>query len=242
MSIFERIISFFKSLFGGASPTLPELDDNQGYKNSSTTSSSTAHRDDEVAATSVEAPTQQSVSDEVEDESKREQAVPSGDAEAPATPDEEVVEEVLTKEDKEPKQQVKSEAKARKQRERKQKKANVGVNIFQNELLKAIQLHTQKDFNNAEILYKNIVSKDIIKKILNLLMPIDISMPISFLLSSIAINIVLTIPNERPDRIIIINIYNTAASISLAYARSLDISSHPSIKLLEFLDIKSFFT
>ena len=43
---------------------------------------------------------------------------------------------------------------------RKQKKANVGVNIFQNELLKAIQLHTQKDFNNAEILYKNIVSKD----------------------------------------------------------------------------------
>ena len=32
-------------------------------------------------------------------------------------------------------------------------------------------------------------------------MPIDISMPISFLLSSIAINIVLTIPKERPEKI-----------------------------------------
>ena len=64
-------------------------------------------------------------------------------------------------------------------------------------------------------------------------MPIDISIPISFLLSKIAINIVLTIPNDNPERIIIINIYNTAASISLAYASSLDISSQPSIKFLD---------
>ena len=43
---------------------------------------------------------------------------------------------------------------------RKQKKLITGVNAVQNELLKAIQLHTQKDLNNAEILYKNIILKD----------------------------------------------------------------------------------
>ncbi len=43
---------------------------------------------------------------------------------------------------------------------RKQKKVVTGVSAGQNELLKAIQLHTQKDLNRAEILYKNIILRD----------------------------------------------------------------------------------
>ena len=43
---------------------------------------------------------------------------------------------------------------------RKQKKVVTGVSAGQNELLKAIQLHTQKDLNRAEILYKNIILND----------------------------------------------------------------------------------
>ena len=43
---------------------------------------------------------------------------------------------------------------------RKQKKVVTGASAGQNELLKAIQLHTQKDLNRAEILYKDIILKD----------------------------------------------------------------------------------
>ena len=43
---------------------------------------------------------------------------------------------------------------------RKQKKINSGISNLQNELLKAIQVHTKKDFKNAEILYKQIILKE----------------------------------------------------------------------------------
>ena len=43
---------------------------------------------------------------------------------------------------------------------RKQKKVNSGVSSLQNELITAIQLHTKRDFKNAETLYKQIVLKE----------------------------------------------------------------------------------
>ena len=43
---------------------------------------------------------------------------------------------------------------------RKQKKINNSISSLQNELLKAIQLHTKKDFENAEILYKQIILRE----------------------------------------------------------------------------------
>jgi Flp pilus assembly protein TadD len=43
---------------------------------------------------------------------------------------------------------------------RKQKKERGNVSALQNELLKAIQFHVNKDFNNAELLYQQIISKE----------------------------------------------------------------------------------
>ena len=43
---------------------------------------------------------------------------------------------------------------------RKQKKINSSVSNLQNELLRAIQLHTKRDFENAETLYKQIILKE----------------------------------------------------------------------------------
>ena len=43
---------------------------------------------------------------------------------------------------------------------RKQKKINSSVSNLQNELLRAIQLHTKRDFENAETLYGQIILKE----------------------------------------------------------------------------------
>ncbi len=43
---------------------------------------------------------------------------------------------------------------------RKQKKTNIGTSVLQNELLRAIQLHSKKDLVNAERIYKSIILKD----------------------------------------------------------------------------------
>ena len=43
---------------------------------------------------------------------------------------------------------------------RKQKKERGNVSALQNELLKAIQFHVNKDFKNAELLYQQIISKE----------------------------------------------------------------------------------
>ena len=43
---------------------------------------------------------------------------------------------------------------------RKQKKVNSGVSNLQNELFTAIQLHTKRDFENAETLYRQIILKE----------------------------------------------------------------------------------
>ena len=43
---------------------------------------------------------------------------------------------------------------------RKQKKEKGNISALQNELLKAIQLHVNKDFRNAELLYQQIIAKE----------------------------------------------------------------------------------